>query len=708
MFLVAFIGIGVCFQSMIDQAWASPAVYLRVDLDKNQLWPQLAKRRSSSSSCYARYRLGDRKIFCLSRTLYRSLLNSQGAPPIHGVWKGKWKTYLPPSEKKKVPQRAFYFFRATQLIRAIKKPPIWQTWVESKRERLSVQLKKADAWGVWRKLLLNEKVNTDAESILRWSGFVHLYTAAGIHIYALWKAHHFLIFLIRHLPGVRLGSATVWRWAILALNGGMICFLWLLSGLRPGWMRPILLLMTRRFLKCFGVRVWFFLPLVLALVIDLVFWFAHRDLWAWAPGRWHYTLAVGGGLSFLDYYSSKIAKIQNRFLRELVLHGALSIGSWLPIALLEVFTEHQVLWSTPIVSLISIPIIGTLIYPFYCFASLLGSQGVIENLKWLDQLSAWVIEWLFQFTQMMGLCQSVQLSTQKILIILLSLGWFLATAFGIKKLSRFLVSLLAGVSLILKFSHDDQLIQLDVGQGDSALIQSQSRFYLVDTGSYWSLRDHDLIHLRMNYGISKFDSVILTHLDEDHFGNLRRWVDLISINDIRMHPAALKERFNEKWIRSLRERKIPIQTTSFYQNGLEVLPLMGIGKNSNDRSLAVTYRFGFWEYVNLGDVTKKGERLFLEKIWKPTQSPCRLVKVTHHGSRTSSSEAFLSQFNQAVISSGRSNRYGHPAAEVLTRLSQLSLRVHRTDHDGDLKIKAKTQCENRRAHGNITQFNSNI
>ena len=117
-------------------------------------------------------------------------------------------------------------------------------------------------------------------------------------------------------------------------------------------------------------------------------------------------------------------------------------------------------------------------------------------------------------------------------------------------------------------------------------------------------------------------------------------------------------------------------------------------ENSNDTSIVSHLVFGKNSFLFTGDISKEAEKELLIHINSCSNS-CKfaildsdVLKVAHHGSKTSSSEEFLKEVSPeiAVISVGKSNSYGHPHQEVLEILTKYGIKILRTDLDGDIKI----------------------
>jgi competence protein ComEC len=106
----------------------------------------------------------------------------------------------------------------------------------------------------------------------------------------------------------------------------------------------------------------------------------------------------------------------------------------------------------------------------------------------------------------------------------------------------------------------------------------------------------------------------------------------------------------------------------------------------NDDSVVIRLRYGDAEVLLTGDAGAEFERAFAPD---PAPLPLRVLKVAHHGSRSSTSEAFLSAYRPAVavVSAGRGNLFGHPSREVLGRLAAIRAAIFRTDRDGAVTLE---------------------
>lgn len=239
-----------------------------------------------------------------------------------------------------------------------------------------------------------------------------------------------------------------------------------------------------------------------------------------------------------------------------------------------------------------------------------------------------------------------------------------------------------------------QITFFDVGQGDSALIDFPDRSrWMVDGGGAFLERQigRELFAELTSQGILRLHSMVLTHPDADHGEGLLSLLSELTVDSFLYNPAITERAKVTKPLLTdliarahLRKAKaLPITRPQSQRLGgarVSLLPLKGI--TTNDRALVLNLQFGECSVLLTGDIEKEGEK---ELVARSADWPAPTVlKVAHHGSRTSSTPRFLRKLSPrfAVVSSGVTNRYGHPNATVLERLRQFGAEVLRTDFHG--------------------------
>lgn len=275
---------------------------------------------------------------------------------------------------------------------------------------------------------------------------------------------------------------------------------------------------------------------------------------------------------------------------------------------------------------------------------------------------------------------------------------------------------------------------LDVGQGDCALITTPSgKHVLVDGGGTVSFRKakdawrerrepfevgaKTVVPLLKKRGIHRLDLVVLTHGDQDHIGGLQAVLDTFPVEALLINGSLAKSKTMARLMETALVRHIPVYSASRGMKLqpdrttlLEVLyPLTGteqIGgtpfvKEQNHRSIVFRLDMEKASFLFTGDMDELAEREVLEleksavnragagSLQEPSVD---VMKVAHHGSKTSTSAAWLAYWHPAaaLISVGASNTYGHPHPTVMDRLNRQKVRVYRTDTQGEVQMRVRS------------------
>lgn len=234
---------------------------------------------------------------------------------------------------------------------------------------------------------------------------------------------------------------------------------------------------------------------------------------------------------------------------------------------------------------------------------------------------------------------------------------------------------------------------LPVGQGDASLIQwRDGGVWLVDGGPFTF---HLVPYLRRQ-GIWRIDQVWLSHPHADHMEGLFGVLEQVEVGRLVVgRPVESGEksgRYSALW-NLARSKHVPIQIAQTIQQDPEVLSRgvrilhphdwrVDTSDRCNEESLVLEISVGEYKVLLTGDIEEDAERHILEKL-----SDVDLLKVPHHGSRSSTSEDFITllQPEWSVISVGEKSRFGHPHAETLWTLKQSN--VLRTDWHGLIRVE---------------------
>ena len=228
---------------------------------------------------------------------------------------------------------------------------------------------------------------------------------------------------------------------------------------------------------------------------------------------------------------------------------------------------------------------------------------------------------------------------------------------------------------------------LDVGQADSILINANNKYMLIDAGN--NEDGEKLVTYLKSLGIEKFDYVVGTHAHEDHIGGMDNIIDSFDIGTFYMPDVITTTKTFEDVLDSLEKKNLNFDTPqigSTFDLGKTKIETIYVGndsKNLNDSSIILKLAYGNISFLFTGDTESDIEKTLLNKDIESD-----VLKVAHHGSNTSSSNAFLKKVNPkyAIISVGAGNSYGHPKSVILDRLEKLGTKIYRTDELGTIIV----------------------
>ena len=233
---------------------------------------------------------------------------------------------------------------------------------------------------------------------------------------------------------------------------------------------------------------------------------------------------------------------------------------------------------------------------------------------------------------------------------------------------------------------------IDVGQADAAcIVLPGGETMLIDAGCNAS--EDQLLAYLSKYRITHIDYAIFTHPHEDHIGGADAVLGACEIDHVLLPDAAAATSTYEIMLDCIATEgcsvryAVPRDTYTLGDASFTILaPITVDEKDLNNASIMLSFRYGDTTFLFTGDAESSSESAVLAEYAAALDAD--VLKVGHHGSSTSSSDAFLAAVSPdaAVISCGTDNDYGHPHTETLESLGNYTEHIFRTDRLGSVRI----------------------
>ncbi|MDO4903784.1 MAG: DNA internalization-related competence protein ComEC/Rec2 [Limosilactobacillus sp.] len=511
--------------------------------------------------------------------------------------------------------------------------------------------------------------NSELDAAVRRLGIIHLFCISGMHI--------ILITNLVQVVGAYLGIEKE------LLDRMLIVFLpmyLIIGGGSTSLVRAVIMAevaLCQKILKMDGLDGW-----AISLIVGLL----------WNP---YLLFNLGGQLSYLLSLSLPLLEKGISPLKQCWWLSLLS----LPAILYHVFEFHLL---SLVASYVMIPLFGTLIFPLVVISAVsFLLTPVIANIG--NSLLLVFQRLLTFFSDLPGEIHYGKPSLWWAVIL------FIVTLCLIENSSKrwyvILGSLYFACFMLIHFPLHGEVTFVDIGQGDNIIVETpfKRRVYMIDTGGKVTFQQpkwakmytkNDVSHrVTVNYlksqGISKVDTIYLSHHDADHIGYLPTVIKEMDVKQVAV-PAGMESQ--SALINKLREsdfdgQLIPVTDKSKQINPeLKAVHPFAPGKAENGDSMALYGRFGGHNFMFTGDLDRKGE---LEVLQHYPGIKADVLKLGHHGSRTASDPQFLKGLGVriGIISAGRFNRYKHPNDEVVAELKQDHILPLSTQQYGMIKYQ---------------------
>lgn len=394
-----------------------------------------------------------------------------------------------------------------------------------------------------------------------------------------------------------------------------------------------------------------------------------------------YSYIISLALIISSKHLKRLSYIQSLFQVSLI-----SFFVSIPITL---YNFYQLNFLGILLNLLFVPLISYLIFPLAILTSFFRSLLPIFNLtiKFLELLSLNINKISF-----------AKLVFKKIPLLFYFIYFLIILIYLLTRKKKYLLiySLILLIHYLLPLlDFSTTLVMLDVGQGDSILLKSHNQAVLVDTGGISSYgnenKDGQIFYNTINpylksQGIKKLNYLILTHGDKDHLGEAKTIIENMSVKKIILNSNRL----------NYYEQQLIGKKTIIAKEGLNFkvgkLLFIQLNKNlqdENDSSQIYLVRYKNTKILLTGDASTKSEKELLENY---DIGKIDILKVGHHGSKTSTSEELLkvTKPKLALISCGIDNKFSHPNKETLLNLQKYSVKYLITKDYGTISINLST------------------
>ena len=539
--------------------------------------------------------------------------------------------------------------------------------------------------GLAMALLLGEKQRLEPEfyRLTQRMGVGHMFAVSGLHVGFVGGL---LLLLLRWLGGER-------SWlAFLLLTGGLL-FYCLLVGFPPSALRAAAMLLlaglAQRLLRPVN-GIDFLAAVALLLLLDNPFLLFQAG----------FQLSFGVTLSlllFIDPLQQRLQWIRWRWLRDSV---AVVLAAFLGSLPLSAWHFYSLSWCSPFYNLLLVPVVSVVV-PLLLLALLFSWFFPVAGhfFFWPVNVLLQVLEWSINFlTSVVGNGQYFIGRPGWLALALYVLALFILWRL-LRRQQKMAWTYLALLGLCLavvglcwpKPPATDELLYLDAGQGSCAVLRTSAGEVVIFDGG---AKERELASCLAWYGVNQVEAVILSHGDSDHIAGLPQVLEGMIVRYICAEKKQLQREAMQPLLQAAKRagadvKAIEESATLQLQDGTVQMQVYDDSEqNDNSRELTALVQLPWAAVAFSGDLSLQGVAEFVHR-----QQQITVWTVPHHGSRYSADETLYHTLKakgvqQAVISAGYNNSYGHPHQEVLQLLQQNQIPWQRTDWQGAVLLRA--------------------
>ena len=501
------------------------------------------------------------------------------------------------------------------------------------------------------------------------NGISHLLAISGMHISLL---STFIIFILNKFLNKKLS---------LIITSLFLIFYMFLAGLTASVVRSSILFGLLALNKIFNLEIKTVKVLFFTFIILLLF-------------NPFYIYDIGFIYSFvISFFLIVLSKKLNSksYLKNVFLISLISFFVSLPITL---YNSYEINFFSIILNIFFVPLVSFIVFPLSLLTFFIP---ILDN---IFLIVTNVLEKLSYYSNNINYFKFI---FGKVSIIFIITYYLILISFFKTNKKIFLIIIF--IILLIQYSLNiivprKYVISIDVGQGDSILVHTNNKTVLIDTGGKVSFQQDEwkkknpsiiinkLIPMFKSFGIKKIDYLILSHGDYDHMGEAINLVNNFKVEKVIFNCGSYNN-LEKELIKVLDKKKIKyyscIKELNIDKNKLYFLQTKEYD-NENDNSNVIYTELNGYKFMFMGDASITTEKEIMSIYNLPEID---VLKVGHHGCRTSSSKEFINEIDPrySIISVGKNNRYGHPNKEALNNLN--NSKIYRTDIDGSIMFEIK-------------------
>ncbi len=538
------------------------------------------------------------------------------------------------------------------------------SFIYSVKNFINDRIDKIDKTGYMKAFILGDKslIDDAVYSNYQKIGVTHLFALSGMHVGLL---STIILFLLKKIN-------DKYKYFILDI---LLIIYGFIVGFPSSIKRCILFFILNSFNKVFKLNL-----STLKILLLVIFFLILSDYRIVFDVGFRYSVATVMGIVLANRFIEDESKLWSSFKLSLVaflFSFPISLSNFYEVNLLSVL--YNILY---------VPFVSLIVYPL----SLLSF--ILPFLNNLFSLSIEILEMSSSFLSkinLFNLCMNFNLVEIVIFYVLLILIFYR----GFWKLLVFILSIVIIDLYVPYFDSNGYVYFFDVGQGDSSLIISPYRkvIVLIDTGGVVGFKQEEwqkrkeymvsdgIITFLKSKGIQSIDLLILSHADADHAKEVENIYSEIKIKSLKINKGNVGK--YEQIALDL------IEEQGYEAKGMDLKYLNYKEYNDENADSVLTYmKIYNTQVLSFGDATREVENDIVKKY---ELSNVDILKLSHHGSKTSSSEYFLTKVkpNIGIISSGRNNRFNHPSQETLDTLEKLHVDYLNTQTSGTVEFVIK-------------------